>query len=92
VIPSGCNPLHDERDDEVGSLSGGDAVIGAQAAVRDLADQRGQGVSDQSRRDGYHLASCLRSGNESLDVLKESFVDVGQSLVEPLVLQISVPE
>jgi hypothetical protein len=51
VVWSERNPFI-RTSDEVDRLSGGDAVIGGQAAVRDLADQRGQGVGDQSRRDG----------------------------------------
>ena len=78
--------LDDQRDDEVGGFGRGDAVIGGQAPVRDLADQCRHCEGHQPRRGGHHVAALLRRDDETLDVVDPPLVDAAELGVESLCL------
>ena len=85
-------PLIEQRDDEVGGLGCGDAVVSGQPPLRDLTDQHHQGEGHQPRRSSHHLTALLGSDDQGFDVVDEPFVNTAEALVEPFVQLVGVAE
>jgi hypothetical protein len=71
-------------------FSRGNAVVGGQSSVRQVSDQRRNGVGHQPWRGGHHLAALLGGDDESLEVVDEPLVDAAELLVEPVIQRVGV--
>src|ERR1700757_432734 len=89
---AGSQPVEDQRDDEIGNLGCGDAVVGGQPPVCQLTDRRRQGVGDHPGRCGYHLAALLSDGDDVFDVVDEPLVDAAKVFFEPVTQRVGVAE
>jgi hypothetical protein len=86
----GPQSFDDQRDHEIGGFSRGNAVVGGQSSVRQVSDQRRNGVGHQPWRGGHHLVALLGGDDESLEVVDEPLVDAAELLVEPVVQRVGV--
>ena len=84
--------MKDQRDNEIGNLGCADAVVGGQPSVRQLADQRRQGVRHHPGRCADHLAALLGGDDEGFDVVDEPLVDAAEVLFESVAQRVSVAE
>src|ERR1700747_1312475 len=80
---AGSEPVNGQRDNEIGSLGCSDAVVGGESSVRQLADQRRQGVGHHPGRGNDHFAAILGSDDDVFDIVDESLIDAAEVPVEP---------
>src|SRR5580704_10231155 len=90
--PAGSQAVESQRDNEIGNLGGGDAIVGGQPPMCQLTDQRRQGVGDHPGRCGYYLTALLCSGDDVFDVVDEPLIDAAKVFFEPVTQRVGVAE